>query len=278
MRLLTALTGVCLVAFALNAPAAEKSPATNSAPKLSPLLMDAEHKEGKSRDDWLKEREIIRKRWSNLIGEFPTTRAPLNAEAIGTVNLPDFTRQHVKYQIEDGVFTEAYLLSPTNARGKLPAIIVFHPTTWLHAKGVAGVDASYPEEKQQGPQLARRGYVVLCPRNFIFDEGTNFAAFKEATARMQQRHPNWTGIARMTFDAIRAVDYVESLPSADAHRIGCIGHSLGAKVALYAGAFDERYSAVVFRLKSSSTGILNIERKRQSVLSNKSARTPLLPL
>jgi dienelactone hydrolase len=90
---------------------------------------------------------------------------------------------------------------------------------------VAGLEAGYEEEKQQGVQLVQRGYIVLCPRNFIFDQGTNFAAFKAATEQMQARHPNWTGMARMTLDAFRAMDFMESQPDVDAHRIGCLARS-----------------------------------------------------
>ncbi len=234
---------VWLIAAATSTVAAETP---QSAPTFSSLLVDARQAEIKSSDSWLKQRELIRKRWSSLIGEFPTHRTPLRTEVIETEKLPGFTRQHVKYQIEDGVFTEGYLLSPTNARSKLPAVVVFHPTTAFHARGVAGLEPGYEAEKQQGPQLVKRGYVVLCPRNFIFDAGTNFTAFNEATARMQERHPTWSGMARMTFDAFRAADFLESLPNVDASRVGCLGHSLGAKVALYAAAFDERYRIAVF--------------------------------
>jgi pimeloyl-ACP methyl ester carboxylesterase len=55
----------------------------------------------------------------------------------------------------------------------------------------------------------------------------------------------------MTLDAVRAADYLESLPEVDRERIACIGHSLGAKEVLYAAAFDERYRAAV----SSEGGI-----------------------
>jgi len=231
------------IAVATSTVAAETPP---SAPKPSPLLVDVRQNEIKSPDAWLKQRELIRNRWLDLIGGFPTNRQTLLAEVLGTEELPDFTRQHVKYQIEEGVFAEAYLLSPANARGKLPAVVVFHPTTAFQARGVAGLEAGYEEEKQQGPQLVRCGYIVLCPRNFIFDQGTNFAAFKKAAERVQERHSNWTGMARMTFDAFRAMDFLQSQPKVDSRRIGCIGHSLGAKVALYAAAFDERYRAAVF--------------------------------
>src|SRR5262249_6657851 len=48
------------------------------------------------------------------------------------------------------------------------------------------------------------------------------------------------------FDASRCVDLLESLPQVDKARIGCVGHSLGAKEVLYAAAFEPRYKAAAF--------------------------------
>ena len=110
------------------------------------------------------------------------------------------------------------------------------------------MSAEYPAEKWQGLQLVERGYVVWCPRNYIYAEGQNVSG---NVARVQSRHPGWTGMARMLWDAVRAADFLESLPSVDRNRIGCLGHSLGGKEVLYAMAFDERYRAGV----SSEGGI-----------------------
>jgi len=52
-------------------------------------------------------------------------------------------------------------------------------------------------------------------------------------------------MTRMVWDAMRAVDFLEMLPNVDGKRIGCLGHSLGAKVVLHAMAFDERYKVGV---------------------------------
>ena len=49
----------------------------------------------------------------------------------------------------------------------------------------------------------------------------------------------------MLYDAMRGVDVLASLPDVDADRIGAIGHSLGAKEALYLAAFDERVKVAV---------------------------------
>ncbi len=142
--------------------------------------------------------------------------------------------------------TEAYLLTPRPVLGKHAAVVVFHQTTRTNFRQAAGLDESIPE-LMQGVQLVRRGYIVLCPRCFIFENGAVEAVgFALNVARMQERHPDWTGMARMTWDAVRAADFLESLPGVDRTRIGCIGHSLGAKEVLYAAAFDERYRAAVY--------------------------------
>ena len=127
-------------------------------------------------------------------------------------------------------------------RKQLPGVVVFHQTVATHAKQAAGVDASNPE-LMIGVQLVERGYAVLCPRCFIFDDGAGYA---EHVEKMKERHPGWKGMARMALDGIRAADYLESLAEVDRTRIGCIGHSLGAKEVLYAASLDERYKAAVF--------------------------------
>ena len=53
------------------------------------------------------------------------------------------------------------------------AVAVFHQTVATHAKQAAGVDASNPD-LMIGVQLAERGFVVLCPRCYIFDDGTDY--------------------------------------------------------------------------------------------------------
>lgn len=218
------------------------------APRLSDLLVDGQGRPINSKRGWLKQRARLKAQWQAVLGEFPTTKVPLKSQALSTEELPEFTRRLVTYQVEEGLFTDGYLLTPRTAKRRLPAVVVFHPTTPLQAKGVAGLASEYEPEKWQGVQLVRRGYVVWCPRNYIETEGTDWAG---NAARVRARHPHWTGMTRMVWDAIRAADFVESLPNVDRKRIGCLGHSLGGKEVLYAMAFDERYQAGV----SSEGGI-----------------------
>jgi len=217
-------------------------------PRLASLLVDVSGKGITTKRGWSRPREVLRREWLAVLGGLPARKPPLKTEILNTEHLPEFTRQHVRYQVEDDVFTDGYLLTPEGAKGRLPAVVVFHPTTPLQAKGVAGMAKEYPEEKWHGVHLAQRGYAVWCPRNYIFAEG---ADWKGNAERVLERHPDWTGMTRMVWDAIRAADFVESLPNADRRRMGCLGHSLGGKEVLYAMAFDERYKAGV----SSEGGI-----------------------
>lgn len=245
--LLSGLASLVVQAGSLNLQSPPARTPTNSV-ELSNLLVDTRGQAIASRRDWLKQRAHLQEQWRAVLGKFPKRKAALKAEVLGTDTLPEFTRQFVRYQVEDGLLTDGYLLTPRAGKGKLPAVVVFHPTTPLQARGVAGLAPEYPEEKWQGVQLVRRGYVVWCPRNYIETPGTNWAG---NAARVLARHPKWNGMTRMVWDAIRAADFVESLPNVDRKRIGCLGHSLGGKEVLYAMAFDERYRAGV----SSEGGI-----------------------
>ncbi len=250
MIIWTVLLGLSCLALQGSEPDLQAPPVRwpTNAPQLSALLVDSQGKPITSKAGWLKRRAGLKAQWQAVLGEFPGHKAPLKTEVAATEDLDGFTRQLVRYQVEDGLYTDGYLLTPKPLKGRLPAVVVFHPTTPLQAKGVAGLAPEYPEEKWQGVQLVRRGYVVWCPRNYIETPGAHWAG---NAAHVRARHPTWTGMTRMVWDAIRAADFVESLPYVDPKRIGCLGHSLGGKEALYAMAFDERYKAGV----SSEGGI-----------------------
>ncbi len=220
---------------------------------LAPLLPRAFTKAA-----WEGRRAELKREWTRVLGEFPTAKVALAPECPGREELAVFTRQRVTYQIEEGVRTDAMLLIPKGAAGARPGIVLFHPTYDGHYARVAGMEPGAEPERQQAVQLVERGYVVLCPRCFLWDEFPGETPAKTGTAlylanvkRMQARHPGWTGLTRMTWDGIRAIDFIQTLPEVDHQRIGIFGHSLGAKEVLYVAAFDDRVKCTV----SSEGGI-----------------------
>jgi dienelactone hydrolase len=209
---------------------------------LKPLLLTESGKPITTKDQWLQRRAELHKSWLERLGQPPAKPDKLDVKIHKSEQVDGYTRQLISFHSADGDRLTAYLLIPGGLKNgeKRPAVVVFHQTTkHMHDEPVGLGDNP---SLAIGVHLVKRGYVVLAPQCFILKDGWAKAQ-AEAIAR---RWPGWTGMGKMTFDASRCVDFLETLAYVDASRIGCIGHSLGAKEVLYALAFEPRYQAGVF--------------------------------
>lgn len=216
-------------------------PVVENLGKVETLLQDADGKPITTIQEWEKHRQTIRDQWIQFLGPMPEPRPAVALEILKTESLPTIVRQLVRYEGEPGIFVEGYLLIPKAAVGskaKYPAVLAMHPTTNATIDDIAGISGQ--DTKQFGLALAQRGFIVFCPRCFLWQDVNSL---NEAVEKHRERHPKTTGMAKMLYDAVRGVDVLESLPQVDRTRIGAIGHSLGAKEALYLAAFDERIKA-----------------------------------
>jgi Dienelactone hydrolase family len=209
---------------------------------MKPLLVT---EGGQPVDDlarWAKQREVLRSAWLAFLGPMPTPPANNTIEVLKSESLPGVTRQLIRYECETGLFVEAYLLLPDPAKfsGARPGIVAMHSTTNKTIDEIAGVDGR--ESRQLGLGLAQRGFVVICPRCFLWQD---VATLAEAVDKFRQRHPDTRGMHKMLYDAKRAVDILVAQSAVDPNRIGAVGHSLGAKETLYLAAFDDRIRAAV---------------------------------
>ena len=222
---------------------APANPSRESIGKLAPLLVDDSGRAITTREGWEQQRKQIRDEWRKFLGPMPESRPAVKLEVLKTETLDAVERQLVRYEGEPGLFVEGYLLRPTaanNSGAKRAGIVALHQTTNASIDEVAGV--SGPDSMQIGLKLAKRGFIVFCPRCFLWQ---NAKDLNDAVAKHRERHPKSLGMAKMLYDAVRGVDVLESLPDVDAKRIGAVGHSLGAKEALYLAAFDDRIKAAV---------------------------------
>ena len=126
--------------------------------------------------------------------------------------------------------------------GRSAGVVALHSTVKHTIRQPAGVEGK--PEKAFGLKMARRGYVVFCPRCFLWSNDLAIP-YMEHVARFRNRHPGSKGMAKMLFDATVALDVLAGLPQVDPSRLGAVGHSLGAKEVLYLAAFDERVKVTV---------------------------------
>jgi dienelactone hydrolase len=220
---------------------------------LRPLLVAPDGKKITTKAEWERARKALEKTWLAQLGPPPEKPSRLDIRVEKTEKCDGYTRQLLSFVSEDDDRIRAYLLTPAGLKEgeKRPAVVVFHQTTKETLRSPVGLGQK--PELGLALQLVRRGYVTLSPECYLMKDEQRLAkgetaavVAKDRTDALIKRQPGWTGMGKMTFDASRCVDFLESLPRVDKKRIGCIGFSLGAKEVLYAMAFEPRYKVGVF--------------------------------
>ncbi len=214
----------------------------NPVDPLDPILIDSKGKPIRTLAKWKKQRERIKERWLNYLGALNSNPSIPKIKVIKEDYPEGLIRQLIEYEGEPGIIVRAYLLRPRNINSPLPGIVALHSTSDNQMLYISGVEKG--KIVAFGYNMAKQGYVVICPMCFLWHE-RNERSYEEMTRLFQERHPNSKGMAKMLFDAQRALDVLESLEEVDSERIGTLGHSLGAKEAFYLGAFDDRVKVIV---------------------------------
>lgn len=180
--------------------------------------------------------------WTQVLGKLDP--APEDARWFGDITraaeinrreLDGYTRVDLDLPMEIDFYQRHLLLIPRGqGSGPFPAVIAWTSST-----------PDYREpELWWGAHLARNGYVVLTSWSFIrnYRQG---ARLKPAIDLLYERFGHWLPMAKMVHDVRREAEYLRSLPQVDPARIGFMGFSLGAKAAVYVGAFAPEIQATV---------------------------------
>lgn len=192
------------------------------------------------------ERRTRRKELYELLGKLPSRSRPIAAERVYAENRGGYTLEKLLLDLNGIEWVPAYLLRPdkgADADAKPPVILYHHSHGGFYKVGKDELlrGAPYLQQPAYGESLALRGYAVLCIDSWAFGERsgrTESAIFKEML---------WNGqsmLGMMLFDAIRAIDYLETRADVDASRIGTMGMSMGSTLAWWLAALDTRVKAV----------------------------------
>ncbi|OGD21736.1 MAG: hypothetical protein A2W03_18215 [Candidatus Aminicenantes bacterium RBG_16_63_16] len=198
----------------------------------------------KTLDDWKARKEVLRRRYLELIrdAEKPA-KPPLDLVIHETVNVDGaYLRKLVSYNVEADEKAHAYLAVPIGLQGRAPAMVTLHGTHPQGKEQEAGLLGA--PEKAFLNQLARRGYVVIAPDHFVAGHRTPPEGAYE-TGRFYKKHPEWTAVGKAAYEDAIAVDVLQSLPEVDPERIGVVGHSLGGHGSYFLAAYDPRIKAAV---------------------------------
>lgn len=232
-----------LCALSLSTVAGQDVPwlsEVNTPPQGLSTSDQVQRPEAANLEAWQQQREKLRDQWKTFLGAYSYPNLPLKLETIKEERLEDCTRRLIRYQAEPGRTVRAYLLIPHDpAEAKLPAIVAFHGTSASTFDKLVGLDGE--PERHMGLRLAKAGFVVICPENYLWEQ----SSYKGSTEAALKNHPGSKGMAVMLADGMKAVDVLLSMDNVDPKRIGAYGHSLGAKETLYLAAMDDRIGASV---------------------------------
>ncbi len=193
-------------------------------------------------DDWRRRREILRRRYLELIrDDRKPTRPPLDLRIHESAVVDGvYTRQLVSYQVESDERAHAFLGVPLELDGAAPAIVALHGTFAQGSSRAAGLVDN--PDKAYLDHLCRRGYVVIAPDHFVAGRRIPPEGPYDTT-RFHQKHPQWTAVGKFTYEHSIAIDVLQSLDEVDRERIGALGHSLGGHGTIFLAAYDRRIRA-----------------------------------
>jgi len=224
----------------------------------------------KSKEEWEKRSEELRRRILVSTGLWPMPpRTPLNAVIHGKVEREGFTVEKVYFESMPGFYVTGMLFRPSGKSAPFPGVLCPHGHGGrLQDSGVDGVRKQIVlgEERFEASgrfpklalcaQLARMGCVA-----FIYDmigyADSNQISYALGHRFARQRpemegEENWglystqaelraqSLMGLQTWNSIRALDFLESLPDVDPARLGVTGGSGGGTQTILLGAIDPR--------------------------------------
>jgi hypothetical protein len=193
---------------------------------------------------WKATVEQRRKMWHEMLGLSPMPeRSPLAAKVTGTLDRGDYVVEKVHFQSLPGAYVIGNIYRPAKVTGRLPAVLYLCG----HSKGK--VNPPY----QANPRwFGQHGYValVLDPIQLGESQGFHHGTYREGRWDWPSR--GYTPVGTEVWNAMRALDYLESRPDVDKDRMGVTGLSGGGVASWCLGAADERVKVVVPVCQSGS--------------------------
>jgi dienelactone hydrolase len=178
-----------------------------------------------------------RQMWHEMLGLSPMPeRTPLAATVTGTLQRGDYVVEKIHFQSVPGAYVIGNIYRPAKSTGRLPAVLYLCG----HSKGK--VNPPY----QANPRwFGQHGYValVLDPIQLGESQGLHHGTYREGRWDWPSR--GYTPAGTEVWNAMRALDYLETRPDVDKDRMGVTGLSGGGVISWCLGAADERVKVVV---------------------------------
>jgi dienelactone hydrolase len=212
----------------------------------------------KSREQWLARRSALRSQVLVAVGLWPMPpRTPLAPVVHGRIERDGYTIEKVFFASLPGHYVTGNLYRPVGRTGKRPAVLSAHGH-WENGRFLERPEKNARALMQQGAErtleaaryplqaraanLARLGFVVFHYDMVGYADNQPIVhreGFADAAAMLRLQ----SNMGLQTWNSVRALDFVSSLPDVDPARIGVTGESGGGTQTILLSAIDDRIAA-----------------------------------
>ena len=201
----------------------------------------------------------LKVRWAEALGSPASTyfAGVPPSELVESFETPDFKAHLFRQRTGKLTWQRILLLKPKRLAGRTAGVVVpFYDPDRMCGYDLQTKQRLGPERTTAvfGLHLVRQGYVVAAVEAYPFNLLTpeeqkaskgGMGVWRDAAAKLARQEPGWTGMGKLTHDTLLAADLLATDAQVDPARLAVMGHSLGGKMAFYAGCLDSRFKATV---------------------------------
>jgi cephalosporin-C deacetylase-like acetyl esterase len=187
-----------------------------------------------SLEEWKRERPRIAREVLYTLGLEPMPpKTPLEAKITGVIERPTHRIEKIVFESSPGLYVTGNLYLPAKVNARLPAVLY----VCGHSPSPHGAKIHY---QHHGVWFARNGYAALLIDTVEFGELPGIHHGLHDLGMWYWLSLGFTPAGPEVWNAIRAIDYLQTRKEVDPERIAITGISGGGAVTWYTAAVDER--------------------------------------
>ncbi|MEW6303590.1 MAG: acetylxylan esterase [Verrucomicrobiota bacterium] len=197
--------------------------------------------EARTKSGWQARARDIRENVLVSCGLWPLPeKAPLNAKIFGRLEKDGYSIEKVYFQTYPGFYLAGNLYRPLDkGPGPFPGILNPHGH-WKEGRLVDNEDGS---SMARCINFARQGMVAFAYDMVGYNDTMQVGQHRAFATNSVNLLWNISLMGLQTWNSVRALDFLESLPDVDPKRLACTGESGGGTQTFMLGAIEDRLAA-----------------------------------